>query len=43
MTLYCYHNWLTGNDSFYDANNVEGLEIKFKTHFTEDKGKLSTI
>ena len=42
-TFYYCHDLLTGNDSFYDTDNVEGLEMKFLAHFTEGKQQLTTF
>ena len=38
MSLYFCRNSLTGNDSIYDARNVEGFKMNFQAHFTEIKG-----
>ena len=43
MILNFCHNLLTGNDSFYDAHNVEELEMKFQAHFIEGEGRISTF
>ena len=43
MTLYCCHNLLTGDYSFYDTCDAEELEMKFLAHIIEGKRELSTF